>query len=134
MAQLGFLTGHWSGLTSASGQFTWAQKKNAQPARSVPQGTGASGQAPRGAVLDVEPIGCATCPVTCDRTRPVTVGALWTLTGRRVQRVRSNAGARPVTTMDPSDVHCFLLSYSDWTHLVTLTGASGHYIFRCVVR
>jgi hypothetical protein len=32
-ARLGFVTGRWSGLTSASGQFTWAQRKGACRAR-----------------------------------------------------------------------------------------------------
>jgi hypothetical protein len=45
MLVLGFLTGRWSGLTNASGQFTSAQKESARPARSVPHETGASGQA-----------------------------------------------------------------------------------------
>jgi hypothetical protein len=76
--------GRWSGLTSASGQFTWAQRK------------GAFGRAPRGAECGEELIGRAARPITCDRTRPVAVGALWTPTGRRVQRVRSLRGARPV--------------------------------------
>jgi hypothetical protein len=104
------------------------------PARPVPRGTSASGRTPFGTVLDVELIGHVARPVTCDRTRPVAVGALWTPTGRRVQRVRSNAEARPVTTTAPSDAHCCCLSCSDRTHLVTLTGASGHHIFHCVVR
>jgi hypothetical protein len=98
--------------------------------------TGASGQAPRGAEPDVEPIGRAarpvtcdrTCPVTCDRTCPVVVGALWTPTGRRVQRVRSNAEARPVTATVTSDAHCFHLSCSDRTRLVSTfcTASSGN--------
>jgi hypothetical protein len=62
-----------------------------QPARSVPHGTGASGRAPRGAERGEELIGRAARPVTCDRTPPVMVEALWTPTGRRVQRVRSLA-------------------------------------------
>jgi hypothetical protein len=80
-------------------------------------------------VLDVELIGHVAHPVTCDRTRPVMVGALWTLTECRVQRVRSNAEARPVMAMAPSDAHCCCLSYSDRTCPVTLTGASGHHVF-----
>jgi hypothetical protein len=103
-------------------------------ARSVPRGTSASGRTPFGTVLVVELIGRVARPVTCDRTRPVAVGALWTPTGRRVQRVRSNVVARPVTATAPSDVHCCCLSCSDWTRPVTLTGASGHYVFHCVVR
>jgi hypothetical protein len=31
--RLGFVTRRWSGLTSASGQFTWAQRKGARRAR-----------------------------------------------------------------------------------------------------
>jgi hypothetical protein len=81
---LGFLTGHWSGLTSASGQFTCVQKKGARPARPVPHGTGVSGQASRGAESSGVLIGRAARLVTCDRTRPVTVGAYWTPTGRQV--------------------------------------------------
>jgi hypothetical protein len=81
---LGFLTGRWSGLTSASGQFTYAQKKRARPARPVPHGTGASGQASRGAESNGVLIGRAARPVMCDRTRPVTVGAYWTPIGRQV--------------------------------------------------
>jgi hypothetical protein len=41
--RLGFVTGCWSGLTSVSGQFTWAQRKGARPARPRVHGTGASG-------------------------------------------------------------------------------------------
>jgi hypothetical protein len=93
------------------------------PARPVPRGTSASGRTPFGTVLNVELIGRVARLVTCDRMRPVAVGALWTPTGRRVQRVRSNAEARPVTTMAPSDTHCCCLSYS------ALTGASGHHVF-----
>jgi hypothetical protein len=79
---LGFLTGRWSGLTNASGQFTCAQKKRARPACPVPHGTGASGQASRGAESSGVLIGHAACSITCDRTRPVAVEAYWTLTGR----------------------------------------------------
>jgi hypothetical protein len=133
-ARLGFVTGRWSGLTSAFGQFTWAQRKGAQPVCLVPHRTGASGRAPRGGERGEELIGNVARLVTCDRTRPVTVGALYTPTGRRVQRVRSNAGARPVTATTPSDTHCCCLSCSDRTRPVTLTGASGHLVFNCVVR
>jgi hypothetical protein len=81
---LGFLTGRWSGLTSASGQFTCVQKKSVRLARPVPRGTGASGQASRGAERSGVLIGRVVRPVTCDRTRPVAVGAYWTPTGRQV--------------------------------------------------
>jgi hypothetical protein len=99
-----------------------------EPARPVPRGTSASGRTPFGTVLNVELIGRVARLVTCDRTRPVAVGALWTPTGRRVQRVRSNAKARLVTATAPSDVHCCCLSCS------ALTDASGHHVFHCVVR
>jgi hypothetical protein len=102
--------------------------------RPVHHGTGASGQAPRGAVFDVETIGRVARPVTCDRTRPVTVGDLWTLTGRRVQRVRSNTEVRPVMATATSEAHCSRLSCSDQTHIVTLTGASGQHILHYVIR
>jgi hypothetical protein len=105
-----------------------------RPARLVPRGTSAFGRTPFGIVLDVELIGHVARPVTCDRTRPVTVGALWTPTGRRVQRVRSNAGARPVTATAPSNAQCCCLSCSDQTRPVTLTGASGHHVFHCIIR
>jgi hypothetical protein len=131
---LGFMTERWSGLTSASGQFTCTQKKSAQPARSVPHGTGAFGQASRGAERSGVRIERAACPVTCDRTRPIVAGAYWTPIGRQVQRVRSNTRAHPVTATVTSDTHCSRLSYSDRTHSVTLTGASGQYDFHCVVR
>jgi hypothetical protein len=72
---LGFLTGRWSGLTSASGQFFCAQKKCVRPAHPVPHETGASGQASRGAERSGVLIGRVARPVTCDRTRSVTVGA-----------------------------------------------------------
>jgi hypothetical protein len=72
--------------------------------------------------------------VTCDRTRPVAVGAYWTPTGCQVQRVRSNARAHPVTTTVTSDVHCSRLSCSDRTRSVTLIGASGQHVLNCVVR
>jgi hypothetical protein len=76
VARLGFVTGRWSGLTSASGQFTWTQRKGAQPVRPVSHGTRVSGWAPRGAERGEGLIGRTARPVTCDRTRPVTVGAL----------------------------------------------------------
>jgi hypothetical protein len=96
--------------------------------------TGASGPAPRGAELVLEPTGRTARSVTYDRTRSVAVGAYWTLTGRQVQRVRSNARARPVTATVTSNTHYSCLSYSDRTRPVTLTGASGQYVFHCVVR
>jgi hypothetical protein len=76
------VTGRWSGLTSASGQFTYVQKKNERPARPVLLGTGASGQASRGAESAGVMIGHEARPVMYDRTRPVVMGAYWTLTGR----------------------------------------------------
>jgi hypothetical protein len=133
-AHLGFVTGRWSGLTSASSQFTWAQRKGAQPARPVPHGTGASGRSPRGAERGEGLIRPVACPVACDRTCSVAVGALWTPTGRHVQRVRSNGGARPVTATTLSNARCYCLSCSDRTRPVTLTGKSGHHVFHCVVR
>jgi hypothetical protein len=42
-ARLGFVTGRWFGLTSASGQFTWAQRKGTQPVRPRVPETGAFG-------------------------------------------------------------------------------------------
>jgi hypothetical protein len=107
---LGFLTGRWSSLTSASGQFTCAQKKSTRPARPVPHETGASGQVSRGAERSGVLIGRAARPIMCDRTRLVTLGAYWTPTGRQVQRVRSNARARPVTATVTSDAHYSRLS------------------------
>jgi hypothetical protein len=104
------------------------------PTRLVPHGTSVSDRTPFGTVLDVELIRRVARPVTCDRTRPVTVGALWTPTGRRVQHVRSNAEARPVTATTPSDAHCCFLSCSDRTHPVTLTGASSDHVFHYIVR
>jgi hypothetical protein len=80
----GFLTGRWSGLTSTSSQFTCAQKKRARPARPVPHRTGASGQASKGVESSGVLIERAAHPVTCDRTRPVMVGAYWILTRRQV--------------------------------------------------
>jgi hypothetical protein len=73
--QRGFVTGRWSGLTSASGQFFGVQKKSARPARPVPHGTGASGQASRGAERSGVMIGRAARLVMYDRTRPVMLGA-----------------------------------------------------------
>jgi hypothetical protein len=123
---------------NAFGQFSAVIRRASvrvfQPARLVPHGTGASGQAPRGAELVIEPTRRATRPVTCDRTRPVAVGAYWTPTGRQVQRVRSNARTRPVMATVTSDMHCSCLSYSDRTRPVTLTGAFDQYVFHCVVR
>jgi hypothetical protein len=110
---LGFLTERWSSLTSASGQFSSVQKKSVRPARPVPHGTRASGQASRGVERSRVMIGRAVCPVTCDRTRPVTVGAYWTPTRRLVQRVRSNSRAHPVTATVTSDAYYSCLSCSD---------------------
>jgi hypothetical protein len=96
------------------------------PAHPVPRRTGASGQTPIGIVLDIELIERVA--------RPVTVGALWTPTRRRVQRVRSNGEACPITTTALSDAHCYCLSCSDRMRPVTLIGASGHHVFHYVVR
>jgi hypothetical protein len=68
-------------------------------------------------------------PVMCDQTRLIAQGALWTPIGRWVQRVRSSGEARPVMAMALFDAHCYYLSCSDRTRLVTLTGASGHHVF-----
>jgi hypothetical protein len=130
----GFVTGRWSGLTSASSQFSCAQKENARPARLVSHGTGASGQASRRVESSGVLIGRAARPVTCDRTRSIAVGAYWTPTRRQVQRVRSIARARPVTATVTSDAHCSRLSCSDRTRPITLTGASGQLVLNCVVR
>jgi hypothetical protein len=94
--RLVLVTGRWFGLTSASGQFTCAQKQSERPACPVLHGTGASGQASRGAESAGVMIGRAARPVTYDRTRPVVEGAYWTLTGRWHCRVQSFARARPV--------------------------------------
>jgi hypothetical protein len=105
-----------------------------RPACPVPHGTGASGRTPIGTVLDVELIGHAACPVTCDRTHPIVLGALRTPIEHRVQSVRSSSEARPVTATSLSNAHCCCLSCSDRTRLVTLTSASGHHVFHYVVR
>jgi hypothetical protein len=132
--RLGIVTGRWSGLTSASGQFTCVQKQSERPARPVLHRTGASGQVSRGAERSGVMIGRGAHPVMYDRTRPVMMGAYWTLTGRHVRRVRSYARARPVIATVTSDAHCSCLSCSDRTRPVTLTGASGHPVLNCVVR
>jgi hypothetical protein len=62
----------------------------------------------------------AACPVTCDKTRLIAWGALWTLIGHRVQRIRSNGEAGPITATALSDTHCCCLSYSDRTRLVIM--------------
>jgi hypothetical protein len=69
------------------------------PVRPVPHGTGASGKTLIGAVHDEELIGRVVRPVTCDRTRPVAMGALWTVTGRWHCRVSALRGARPVMSL-----------------------------------
>jgi hypothetical protein len=69
-----------------------------------------------------------------DRTCPVSTGAYWTTTGRWHCRVRSFAGARPVTATVTSDAHCSRLSCSDQRRPVTLTRASGQRDLNCVVR
>jgi hypothetical protein len=67
-----------------------------QPARPVPRGTRASGRAPRGVERGEELIGRAAHPVTRNRTRSVTMGALWTTIGRWHCHVWSLRGACPV--------------------------------------
>jgi hypothetical protein len=103
-----------------------AGTKGLQPAR---HGTGASGQAPKGAERGEERIGRAARPVTGDRTRPIARGALWTPIGHWVQCVRSYGEAGPVTATALSDSHCYCLSCSYRTCPITLTGASGHHVF-----
>jgi hypothetical protein len=103
------------------------------PARPVPRGTRASGHASSGQRVSQCRSDAVARPVTCDQTRPITQGALWTPIGRQVQHVRSNGVARPVTTTALSDTHCCCLSCSDRTCPVTLTGASDHHVFHCVV-
>jgi hypothetical protein len=88
------------------------------PARLGPCGTGASDHAPRGQRVSQCRSDVVARPVTCHRTRLITRGALWTLIGHRVQRVRSNGVAHSVTTTTLSDVHCCCLSYSDRTRPV----------------
>jgi hypothetical protein len=111
-AHLGFVTGHWSGLTSVS-EGPWDRSVRltltcAAWWHDVIRHGGASGH--------------------------VRSEALWTPIGRRVQRVQSNGEARPVMATALSDARCHCLSCSDWTRPVTLTGASGHHVFHCVVR
>jgi hypothetical protein len=79
--RLGFVIGRWSGLTSPSGQFTWAQRKGARRTRDrrVHWSPG-----PERPVSNTTRLDAVAHPVTCDRPRPVAVGALWTPTGRRV--------------------------------------------------
>jgi hypothetical protein len=93
------VTGRWSGLTSAFGQFTCAQKQSTRPVRLVLHGTGASGQASRGAESAGVMIEREARPVMYDRTRLDVEGAYWTLTGRWHCRVRSLRGARPVMSL-----------------------------------
>jgi hypothetical protein len=125
----------------------WSRRRNRGERRSLwwpdaapdavtisPDVSGKFFTAVRGAQLVIELTGHVTHPVTCDRTRPVAVGALWTLTGHRVQRVRSNAEARPVMATVTSDTHCSCLSCSDQTRPITLTGASGQHVLHCVVQ
>jgi hypothetical protein len=94
--------------------------------RPVPHGTGASGRSPRGAERGEGLIGRAA--------RSIAVGALWTPTGRRVQRVRSDGEACLITATATYDAHCSHLSCSDQTHPVTLTGAFGQHVLQCVIR
>jgi hypothetical protein len=99
------------------------------PARPAPRGTGASSHAPCGQRVSQCRSDAVARLVTCDHMPPIVRGALWTPIGRRVQRVRSNGVARLVSAMTLSDAHCWCLSYSDRT----LTDASGHHDFHCVV-
>jgi hypothetical protein len=69
-------------------------------------------------VFNIRDVIAVARPVTCDRTRPIARGALWTPIEHWVQRVRSNGEARPVTTTALPDVHCCCLSCSDQTRLV----------------
>jgi hypothetical protein len=110
---LGFVTGRWSGLTSASGQFTWAQRKGARRTRD---------QRVRWSSGPECPVSNATRSDTRHVRSRVTrlvrsVGAYWTPTGCQVQRVLSNARARPVTAVT-SDAHCLRLSCCDRTRPV----------------
>jgi hypothetical protein len=57
------------------------------PARLVPCETGASVHAPSGQCVSQCQSDAVARPVTCDWTRPIVRGALWTLIKRRVQRV-----------------------------------------------
>jgi hypothetical protein len=85
----GFLTGRWSGLPSASGQFTCAQKKHARPTCPVPHGTGASGQASRG----------GRAQQSADRTRDASGHVRSDVSGRGGSLLDSNrtlGAARPV--------------------------------------
>jgi hypothetical protein len=86
-----------------------------------------------GPLLDSHRTSGAACPVTCDRTRPIARGALWTPIGHWGQRVRSNGVARPITATTLCDMHCCCLSCNDRTRLVSLTSASGHHDFHCAV-
>jgi hypothetical protein len=103
------------------------------PTRPVPCRSGASGHTPNGQRVSQCRLHAGARPVTCDRTRPIARGALWTPIRRRVQRVRSNGVARPVMATALSDAHCCYLSCSDQMRPVTLTGVSGHHDFYCVV-
>jgi hypothetical protein len=104
-----------------------------RPTRPVPRGSGASGHAPSGQRVSLCRSDTVACPVTCNWTHPIARGALWTPIRRRVQRVRLNGVARPVTATALSNVHCCYLSCSDRTHPVTLTGVSGYHVSHCVV-
>jgi hypothetical protein len=86
-----------------------------------------------GPLLDSDRTPGAARPVTCDRTRSIARGALWTPIRRQVQRVQLNGVVRPVTATTLFDAHYCCLSCSDRTRLVSLTGASGHHDFHCVV-
>jgi hypothetical protein len=117
------MTGRWSSLTSASGQFTCAQKEKARPARPVTRGTSASGHASRRTESSRVMIGHGARLVMCDRTRPVVEGAYWTLIGRWHCRVRSLPGARPVIALRARGV-------ARPACPVSLTSASGHSLQR----
>jgi hypothetical protein len=71
----------------------------------VPRGTEASGHTPSGQRVSQCRSDAVASPVTCDRTRPITRGALWTPIGRRgvsdcarssLDSDRTPGAARPV--------------------------------------
>jgi hypothetical protein len=94
------------------------------PARSVPRGTSAFGHAPRRAPRRAGASGRVRSREELSRLGPDTGCSA---SGQTVKRARSWQWL--------SDSHCYCLSYSDRTHPVTLTGASGHHVFslRCLV-
>jgi hypothetical protein len=102
-----------------------------QPVRPVPRGTRASGQAHRGVERGEELIGHAARPVTRDRTRPVAMGALWTVTGRCHCRVRSLPRARPIDASRARSAvqsACPVVAFDCW-RAVTVGGSGDHDCF-----